>query len=164
MTVRLHCKARVALATIALVLLLDAASKYLAQQFLAGQDAISLIPWLLELKLIYNQGISFGLLATAPAWVRGSIAVVGALITCFALWQSLRPSNRWLSVFGWACFVGGAIGNLWQRVALGAVTDFLALKLVSWPLFVFNIADFALSLAIFLLLLSDLLQPRSGQT
>ena len=146
----------------ALVVVLDAVSKELARLWLGGGEVVSAIPWLLDLLLIYNRGVSFGFLSTAPGWAMGLIVVLGAALTIFGLWQAYKCDRGWVVALGWGLFAGGAAGNLWERAYRGQVTDFLSLRLGDLPLFVFNLADFALTAAIALLVWGDWLHGRSA--
>ena len=150
------------LSVVALVVVLDAVSKELAQLWLGGGEVVSAIPWLLDLRLIYNRGVSFGFLSTAPGWAMGLIVVLGAVLTVFGVWQAYKCDRGRLVALGWALFAGGAAGNLWERAYRGQVTDFLSLRLGDLPLFVFNLADFALTAAIALLVWGDWLRGRSA--
>lgn len=144
----------------------DWGSKVLARRL--EQQQIELIPWLLDLRLVFNRGIAFGFFADSPEWGRLFIAALSSLLAGFGLYQLLRPAGGTLTRIGWMLFVGGAMGNLWERLLLGQVTDFLALHLHQWPLFVFNLADASLTCSIVVLVLDELLsrQPpaaRSGE-
>lgn len=137
----------------------DWGSKALARAWLPQQN-IEVIPWLLDLRLVFNRGIAFGMFADSPEWGRLFIVGLSVLLTAVGLYQAMRADVRIVARFGWVLFTGGALGNLWERLFVGQVTDFLALHLHTVPLFVFNLADAALSGAVFLLLLDEWVLKR----
>ncbi|MGI9345742.1 MAG: signal peptidase II [Gammaproteobacteria bacterium] len=142
------------LAAVLTVLALDIISKAGARSWLEG--SVSLIPWLLDLVLVYNSGIAFGWLAGGSAFISAAIILIGAMIIVIVFWQILNPElSRWESM-GWSLFLAGAIGNSLERILLGEVTDFLSFKLYYYPLFVCNLADVALTLAVIMLLIHEL--------
>lgn len=142
------------LAAVLTVLALDIISKAGARSWL--ESSVSLIPWLLDLVLVYNSGIAFGWLAGGSAFISAAIILIGAMIIVIVFWQILNPElSRWESM-GWSLFLAGAIGNSLERILLGEVTDFLSFKLYYYPLFVCNLADVALTLAVIMLLIHEL--------
>ena len=140
-------------------LALDAASKQMARLWL-GEQVIAVIPWLLDLRLAFNRGISFGWLSEAPAWVGWATVLLAVVISLVAIRQIFRPKTGWLAGLGWTLLAVGAIGNMWERIWRGEVTDFLSLKIGDLHLFIFNIADFCLTSAVILLLTADWLSTR----
>ncbi len=123
-------------ATAAGVFLLDQISKHWVKQVLASGETVPVIPSVLSLTLVYNPGAAFGLLA-GQRWL-----FIAATLLLFAVLYSMRDfvlkhMHRLLAV---AVFVGGAIGNLWDRIRWGYVVDFVDLGF--WP--VFNVADVAI--------------------
>lgn len=134
---------------IAAVLIIDQASKLLAELFLQQGDAIPLLPFL-TLYRIHNTGIAFSMLAgfgpSALIWLMLAVSAV-----VLALWIAARDGG-WPSTVGYALIVGGALGNLADRIRFGYVIDFLMLHIGDWTLFVFNLADAALTLGPVILL------------
>jgi len=114
-----------------------------------------------SLTMVWNQGVSFGLLRADSDWMRWllsgfSLVVAGIL----AVWA--RQVNR--TLLGWAIglIMGGAIGNLIDRVRYGAVADFLDFKALNFP-WVFNIADSAITIGVILLLIDTFLEERRAR-
>lgn len=122
--------------------------------------ARGLLPWhpvpgWLDVVLAWNRGMSFSLMSgnvTAP-WVLGGIAV-GACAWFFHWLGKMEPgSTRALHVLGLGLLMGGAMGNLIDRLTHGAVVDMLAVRLFGWQVpFVFNVADAAISVGVACLL------------
>ena len=121
-------------------LLLDRLSKLWVEQALAGRPPIRVIPGVLSLSYTTNSGGAFGFGRSAPWLFAGATIVVGAVIVVVST-RPLRPSVA----VGLGLILGGALGNLTDRIANGpgfggAVTDFIDFHV--WP--VFNLADSAI--------------------
>jgi len=99
--------------------------------------------------LVWNTGVSYGLLNELPVWALGAIAVVA--IAALAIWWS-RTSDV-LVRFGLMLAIGGALSNALDRVLYGAVADFFHFHWQDWSFYIFNIADVAITLGVLLLLL-----------
>lgn len=142
------------LGVIAATLVLDQASKIWAEMTLSYGHQIELLP-ILSLYRVYNTGIAFSLLAGFETF--GLVALV-LLVTAVVLvmWWRASDGGR-LAAIGYALIVGGALGNLIDRLAYGHVVDFLYLHLGARPLFVFNLADAALTAGPAILILVYLL-------
>ena len=119
--------------------IVDQLTKWLAVCFLMGKDSFVLIPSVFRFTYVENDGAAFGMLDD-HRWVFmviSTVAIVGILVF---LWK-FAPDSKWVKL-GLALIVGGGIGNMIDRVALGYVVDFLDFcafpKL--WP-WVFNVAD-----------------------
>ena len=121
-------------------LLLDQLSKAWVEHALSGRPPIRVIPGLLSLTYTTNSGGAFGFGESAPWLFAGATIVVSAVIVVV----STRPMRPWIAV-SLGLILGGALGNLWDRVAngpgfSGRVTDFIDLQV--WP--IFNLADTAI--------------------
>ncbi len=128
----------------ALVLFLDQGTKILAEYYLELYRQVEIIPFM-NLTLMQNEGAAFSFLADAGGWQRWFFVVVTIVITVFLLrWlRSLSEDERWLAI-AIALIIGGAIGNLIDRVQYGYVIDFLDLHAMGWHWPAFNIADSAI--------------------
>lgn len=107
--------------------------------------------------LVWNTGVSYGLLGDLPVWALGAIAIVAIL--ALGIWWS-RTSDV-LVRFGLMLAIGGAVSNALDRVLYGAVADFFHFHWQDWSFYIFNIADVAISLGVLLLLLDFLGIGRS---
>jgi signal peptidase II len=132
-----------AVALAAAVVAVDQATKAIVRSALANGERHELLPFL-DLVNVRNTGVAFGLFADGGAvLVAGAAIALGALLA-FVLSHSERPLV-WLP----ACLLlGGAAGNLLDRVREGSVTDFV--KLPAWP--AFNVADIAITFGVLTLL------------
>lgn len=136
-----------------LVVVLDQISKY--SIVLAFDEFEVLTVWpVFNLTLVYNTGAAFSFLADAGGWQRGFLISVSLIVTTVMLvWLSRLSPHERLSGWGLALVIGGAIGNLIDRVVLGKVVDFLQWHWQGWYFPSFNLADSAITLGVILLLL-----------
>lgn len=136
----------------ALVIVLDQISKWLAVTYLKA-GSITLLP-VLKLVLAHNRGAAFGFLDQAPGWQNGLFIAIAIVVTAVVLGmiRHLGEGDLQARIALWAV-VGGALGNLIDRVHVGAVIDFIQ---VSQHFPIFNIADSAISLGAALLVMDAL--------
>jgi signal peptidase II len=144
------------------VLALDQWTKWLVETRIPLHDSIEIVPGFFHLSHVRNTGVAFGLLAArghaATTWAL-TLAVSGVLAgVAWYFWRT-PPTERAL-LTALALVLGGAVGNLIDRVTTGAVTDFLAVFLGSfrWP--DFNVADSAISIGIAVLFLDAYRSPH----
>jgi signal peptidase II len=114
----------------------------------------------LHLTMVWNRGVSFGLLRADADLTRWALAAFSIIVSIFlAVWA--RNATRSLSAVALGLVMGGAIGNVIDRIRFAAVADFIDVSRLWFP-WVFNVADAAISCGIALLLLDMLLQERRG--
>jgi lipoprotein signal peptidase len=135
---------RTGLITAVLVLLADQASKWaiLSVLHLRLGEEIALGP-VLNLALVKNSGVTFGLLTGFGAW--GYLLLAGlaiCVVAALAVW--LRRAESALTAIALGAIGGGAVGNVIDRLRFGAVVDFIDAHLGDWHWYVFNIADAAI--------------------
>ena len=140
------------------VALLDAIAKAWALNLPA--EGLTLLP-VLDLRIGFNPGISFGLFseASGPA-ARFALVVLPALIAAGVVWWAVNVTDAWERA-GFALIAGGAIGNVMDRLPDGLVTDFLDMHAGGWHFPTFNVADVAITIGTALLgigLLSPILR------
>ena len=136
------------------VLVADQLTKLAARTQIALHDTIEVIPGLLNLVHVRNTGAAFGFLNSISLANKQLLMTGVALVAlaAIALYASQVGRNETLSRAGLALILGGAIGNLIDRLRLGFVVDFLLLHVGATTLFVFNVADAALTLGPVLLI------------
>jgi len=158
-------KFRVAIGAFLSVLLLDLATKIAIDSHLSYSDQIPVIPGFFYITHVRNTGAAFGLFADAPQqyrlifFVSVSLIAVGIII---AFYRKLSPGDR-LAALALGLILGGAVGNLVDRIFRQEVIDFLHFRLwrgYSWP--DFNVADSAIVVGVGLLIL-DLLASEGEQ-
>ncbi len=129
-----------------IIVLLDQITKFLALKYLAPYKSIAVIPNIFHLSLVQNPGIAFGLFGTqAPVL---TAVVMLCLAGLFILSFQMRKANLVQRV-SLAFIMGGAVGNLIDRLVFGHVVDFLDFRV--WP--VFNIADSFITVGVLTFLL-----------
>ncbi len=145
----------------ALIVLLDQLSKYWANfvlDFAVPQFVIPGFDWL----LLYNTGAAFSFLSDAGGWQRWFITGISSLVSLVLiiwLWR-LSPKQKLLAV-SLAFILGGALGNLYDRVMLGYVIDFISVHYGPHRFPSFNLADSAINLGAFLMILDIFLSKDS---
>lgn len=147
-----------------LVVILDQFSKHWILR-VADLDRIGQIqvldPWF-NLTMVWNRGVSFGLFAADSLWQRLILVALSLAISGFlAAW--LTRTERTLQAVSFGLIIGGAIGNVIDRLAYGAVADFLDFSGLWFP-YVFNVADAAISIGVFLLLVDLAFEGRRGRS
>ena len=127
--------------------LLDQASKYAVVHVmgLERRGAIDVFPPWLNFRMAWNQGVNFGLLQGETDWARyGLIAVALAISVWVWMWVRREPHSRRVHLSA-GLLIGGALGNVVDRILYGAVADFLNMSLPNWANpYSFNIADVAI--------------------
>ena len=141
-----------------LVLILDRWTKRLVATHLAMYSHIQIIPGFFRLTHTENTGAAFSLFADSPShWKTAMLigfSLVAMVVVFVLLWKQLHPLS--LTGVALSLILGGAVGNLWDRVASGRVVDFLLfyVKQYQWP--VFNFADSAIVVGASLLVIEIL--------
>ncbi|MGD9738855.1 MAG: signal peptidase II [Bauldia sp.] len=150
---------RTGIIIIASVLIADQIAKWVAQAALDWNTPIDVLPFL-GLYLTTNPGIAFSFLrGSNTALLLGAVVVITLLVLFF--WARARDGGR-LAALGFGLIVGGAVGNIVDRIIYGHVIDFLRLFLGDRTFFVFNLADVALTFGPIILVLAYLRVPRSA--
>jgi signal peptidase II len=143
-----------------LVLVLDQASKWLASGALAVGESIPLVP-MVALARAHNYGAAFSFLDNASGWQRWFFVLLALVVCGFLLvWLMRLARHEIRAALGISLILGGAVGNLVDRVRLGYVIDFIDVYYRSWHFPTFNLADSAITLGAGLLILDALLGQR----
>lgn len=133
-----------------LVIILDQGTKYLASTML-DHASVPVLPFL-NFALTYNSGAAFSFLSSAGGWQRWFFVVISIVVSAIIVhWLRGVPRGEVRLPMALALVLGGALGNLWDRLALGAVMDFIDLHYHGWHWPTFNIADSAITVGAFLL-------------
>ena len=147
-----------------LVFVLDQASKLFFDNTLQMYQQIVVIPDYFSWTLAYNKGAAFSFLASESGWQRWFFAVIAVVVSgVLVVWlKRLKAHETWLAI-ALALVLGGAVGNLFDRVVYGHVVDFI---LVHWQhehyFPAFNLADSAITLGAILLAL-DMFKPQKSE-
>ena len=145
------------LALSALVIALDQITKHIAIERLEPYKAQAVIPGFLNWTLAYNAGAAFSFLHDAGGWQRWLFTVL-AIVVSIVLMVWLRRTERgeWRTALPLALVIGGALGNLIDRMRFGHVTDFIEVYHQQWSWPAFNVADSAISVGAVLLIVFGL--------
>ena len=143
------------------VIVLDQLTKYWIHQTLTYGQAIEVLPFL-NLVLVYNPGAAFSLLSDQPGWQKNFFIAVATVASGWVLYLLARYPHRRLFCLALALILGGAIGNLIDRIVLGAVIDFVDIHAAGyhWP--AFDVADSSISCGAALLIFSSLGKHEDG--
>lgn len=144
-----------------LVVVLDQLTKQAVTRSLAYGQSIAVTPFF-DLVLIYNPGAAFSFLSDASGWQRWFFVVLALVISVWLLLLLRRHAAEKLLPLALALILGGAIGNVVDRILYGAVIDFLYFHLgrYYWP--AFNVADSAISVGV-VLMIWDQVRPRAAK-
>ena len=144
----------------ALVVLLDLYTKQLAMQHLELYRPNAVFSWL-NFTLAHNTGAAFSFLAGGGGWQRWFLSVVAVIIVGVLLvWLWRLPHRARLLPSALALVIGGAIGNVVDRIRFGYVVDFIDVHYAGWHWPAFNLADSAIVAGVILLLLDSLIPSR----
>lgn len=140
------------------VVLLDRASKHWIETQFRPWDVVPVIPGLFQIVHTRNSGIAFGILGgtgKSGQWLLIGFSLCVMALVISLLWTASKPSSRehWTLRAALGCVLGGAVGNLYDRIAFGSVTDFLDFYWGIHHFPVFNIADSAITCGAALLIL-----------
>ena len=113
-----------------------------------------------NLVRVHNVGAAFSFLAGAAGWQRWFFTAIGLAAALFILWMLKSHAGQKLFSFALACILGGAIGNVIDRLAYGYVVDFLQFHYAGWYFPSFNLADSAITIGATALILDELLRVR----
>ncbi|MBB6342403.1 signal peptidase II [Pseudomonas fluvialis] len=148
-----------------LVFVLDQASKLFFENSLSLYQQIVVIPDYFSWTLAYNKGAAFSFLASESGWQRWFFAAIAVVVSVvLVVWlKRLKAHETWLAL-ALALVLGGAIGNLFDRVVYGHVIDFILVHWQSrWYFPAFNLADSAITLGAILLALDMFKPQKSGE-
>ena len=136
----------------AFVLLLDQLTKIGVLESMTLHESIRVMPFF-RLTYVHNYGAAFSFLSDAGGWQRWFFIVLSSLAgILITVWLWRLPRAAWLQSLGLALILGGALGNLIDRVVYGYVIDFLDVYYHDWHWPAFNIADSAITVGVCLLL------------
>lgn len=160
---RIKCTHAMLLAIFSFIVILDQLTKYMVRTLMSPYRSLPIVPGFFDLVYVLNKGGAFGIWSSLPSFLRGiifiSFSFVAVLILLIIYW---KLDHAQMTRFGIAFLLGGAIGNLLDRLRWGMVVDFFDFYLGNyhWP--AFNVADIAICLGLGLVFL-DLLKKEDAQ-
>lgn len=148
------------LALSALIAAADQLAKYAAVQYLAINKAVAVTPFF-NLVLTYNSGAAFSILSDAAGWQRGLFIVIALTASVWIVFLLRKYPHQRLFALALSLVLAGAVGNVIDRILIGAVIDFLDFHALGyhWP--AFNVADSAITCGA-ALLIWDALRHREN--
>jgi signal peptidase II len=137
------------------IIALDQYTKGLASSHLDYGRPVEVFSWF-NLTLQHNTGAAFSFLSDAGGWQRYFFSAVAVIISlALVIWLYRLPREQWLLSLSLALIVGGALGNLWDRVELGYVVDFISVHYERHFFPAFNVADSAITVGAACMLLDS---------
>ena len=145
-----------------LVIALDQASKFWVLHALQPGVPYPVVPGWLNWVLTFNEGAAFSFLASGSGWQRWFFVLLALAISAVLIgWLARLPRRDWRTAVPLALIVGGALGNLIDRLHAARVTDFVQVYHGDWHFAVFNLADSAISVGAVALLAFGLLGGKA---
>lgn len=139
-----------------LVIAADQLTKICVSQYLMLYEPVPIIPYF-NLTLMHNTGAAFSLLNDAGGWQRWFFAGTAIIASGIVMrWLYKLPTQRYCAASGLSLVLGGALANLWDRLTLGYVIDFLDFYVGQWHWPAFNLADSAIVIGVILLIIDGL--------
>ena len=138
------------------IILLDQVTKYFASHVLSMYQPIPIVPGF-NLTLMHNTGAAFSFLSQAGGWQRWFFIGIASVVSIVIIvWMNGLPKNKYWLLTALALILGGAIGNVCDRIILGYVIDFIEVYYgdMFWP--AFNIADSAITIGAIMLIIDSL--------
>ncbi|WP_319380818.1 signal peptidase II [Thiomicrorhabdus sp.] len=145
-----------------LVVLVDHLTKYLAVSYLNFGVPHEVMPYL-NWTLVYNHGAAFSFLADMGGWQRWFFALLAVAMSAILLvWLKKLPAGLSVEALGINLILGGAVGNLIDRIWSGKVTDFIDFYIGTWHYATFNVADVAITVGAILLIVNEFFLKKSA--
>lgn len=144
------------------VLVFDQISKALVRLYLTPFDSVQIVTNLVDFTHVENKGVAFGLLNDANLPFKGGLTSALAVVALIGITLYARHIRReeWVARLGLSLILGGAVGNLIDRVRVGYVVDFVDVYWRTWHFWAFNVADASITIGAILVFLDLLLVPR----
>lgn len=148
----------------AIIILLDQITKIAVEKRFSFAERLSVIEGFFDLTLVYNKGAAFSFLASAGGWQRWFFIGLGTVAAIFLTYLLVKHASQRLFCFGLAMILGGAIGNVIDRVWRGQVVDFLLVFYQGfyWP--AFNVADSAITIGAACLIIDEIRRVRATRS
>lgn len=140
------------------IVVLDQLTKALVRQRFELHESVVVIPGFFDLTRVHNSGAAFGMLNAADFPYKTVVLslISTAALAGVALYAAMLPPSQWLARVGLAFILGGAAGNLIDRLTAGFVVDFFDFYWRDWHFWAFNIADAAITVGVALMILDML--------
>ncbi len=147
----------------AAVIVLDYVTKVAVLASFAPGESRVVAPFF-NLVLVFNKGAAFSFLANAQGWQTLFFAAIASVASVIISFLIVKHGNKSLFCTGLALILGGALGNLYDRVVYGHVVDFLDFHAAGWHWPAFNVADSAITVGAGILIVESFFQKHSNET
>ena len=134
--------------------LIDQLLKFWLQSSLSYHEVIKVIPYLFSITYVENKGGAFSFLSNLPFF----FIIFSLVVIIFLVVYGIKNNLNSLQKVAFSCLIGGALGNLLDRIIKGSVVDYLAFTFGKYAFPVFNLADILVVCGVFLLLIFELLE------
>jgi signal peptidase II len=145
------------------VIVLDQVTKAVVLDHFEPGQRLAVIPGFFDLTLLFNRGAAFSFLAGHDGWQRWFFVLIALAASLFILYLLLRQRHERLFSLALGLILGGAIGNVIDRLVYGQVVDFLLFYQRNWYFPAFNVADSAITVGAILLILDELLRMKQAR-
>ena len=147
-----------------IVLVLDQVSKKIIVNTMGLDDSINVLPFF-SLTYTHNYGAAFGMLSNESGLQRWLFVILASAVTIgIVIWLARLSRQEKLTAIGLSLILGGAIGNLIDRITIGYVIDFCHFFIGNWSWYIFNIADVAICVGAFLMIIPQRIRGESFTT
>ena len=144
---------------VALIFILDRLTKHLILELSQPLNELNIqVNSFLSFNLIWNDGIAFGLLSFKENFFYEVVTILIIIVSLLVLWFALRTTG--IEKFGFLMILGGALGNLFDRMYYSSVIDFIDISYNNYHLFIFNVADIFITLGVVMLISLELLKVK----
>ncbi len=144
------------------ILIADQFSKLMVLGYYRLGDSTTITSFF-NLVRVHNEGAAFSFLADAAGWQRWFFSAVGVAAAVFIVWMLRSHAGQRLFAFAMSCILGGAVGNVIDRLMHGYVVDFLQFHYAGWYFPSFNLADSAITIGAMAMILDELLRVRRAR-
>ena len=142
----------------AIIFIIDRLSKYFILELFEAEKADIHITSFLNLHLVFNRGIAFGLFAANETFYYNLITTIIILITFVVLFMALKTKG--IEKFSFSMIFGGSLGNISDRLYYSAVIDFIDIHINNFHWFIFNFADIFISIGVILLIFFEVFKKK----
>lgn len=146
-----------------LLFVVDQATKITILNTLELYQDINVLP-IFDITHVHNYGAAFSFLSDAGGWQRYFFTIIAVVIsTLLIYWMYKTPKEQKVLLTAYALILSGALGNVWDRINYGYVVDFIHFYYKGWSFPAFNVADIAISIGAFLLILDAFFEHKREQ-
>ena len=144
---------------VALIFILDRVTKHLILELSQPLNELNIqVNSFLSFNLVWNDGIAFGLLSFKENFFYEVVTILIIIVSLLVLWFALRTKG--IEKFGFLMILGGALGNLFDRMYYSSVIDFIDISYNNYHWFIFNVADIFITLGVVMLISLELLKAK----